>query len=159
MHYTEAHMLKRIRPLAALIALTLPAVAQQPDQLFTATRLQLDVTKVLLAQEAAWNNGDLDAYLSHYKDAPDTQAILSSVTRGLPNIRAAFHANFPSRDVMGALVQDSVEVRPLGETFALATGNYHLTRPRKAGGDVSGAFTEILEKTPTGWQVIFSETT
>ena len=157
-------MLKHLR-IIALLALTLPALlapltkAQEPDQLFTATRLQLDVTKVLLAQESAWNNGDLDAYLSHYKDAPDTQAILGTPTRGLANIRLAFRANFPNRDVMGTLQQDSVEVRALGDNFALATGNYHLTRPRKAGGDTSGGFTEILEKTPTGWQVIFSETT
>jgi len=157
-------MLKHLR-IIALLALTLPALlapstkAQEPDQLYTATRLQLDVTKVLLAQESAWNNGDLDAYLSHYKDAPDTQAILGTPTRGLANIRLAFRANFPNRDVMGNLTQDNIDVRPLGETFALATGNYHLTRSRKAGGDLSGAFTEILEKTPTGWQVIFSETT
>jgi uncharacterized protein (TIGR02246 family) len=151
-------MLKLFRPLA-ILALTLPAPAQQPDQLFTATRLQLDVTKILLAQEAAWNNGDLDAYLSHYKDAPDTQAVLGTPTRGLANIRLAFRANFPNRDVMGTLQQDNIEVRALGENFALATGNYHLTRPKKAGGDASGGFTEILEKTPTGWQVIFSETT
>jgi uncharacterized protein (TIGR02246 family) len=146
----------------ALIALTLLALstpAQQPDQLYTATRLQLDVTKVLLAQEAAWNNGDLEAYVSHYKDAPDTQAILGTPTRGLANIRLAFRANFPNRDVMGTLAQDSVQVRALGENFALATGEYHLTRSRKSGGDASGSFTEILEKTPTGWQVIFSETT
>ena len=157
-------MLKLFRPLAT-IALTLPTLlapslkAQQPDQLYTATRLQLDVTKVLLAQEAAWNNGDLDAYVSHYKDAPDTQAILGSPVRGLANIRLAFRANFPSRDVMGTLAQDSVEVRALGDDFALATGKYHLTRSHKAGGDASGSFTEILEKTPTGWQIIFSETT
>jgi uncharacterized protein (TIGR02246 family) len=143
----------------ALILCTLPALAQEPDQLFTATRLQLDVTKVLLAQEAAWNKGDLDGYISHYKDAPDTQAVLGTPVRGLANIRLAFRANFPNRDVMGTLAQDSVEVRALGDNFALATGNYHLTRPRKAGGDLNGAFTEVLEKTPTGWQIIFSETT
>ena len=143
-----------------ILALCVPALAaQQKDQLFTATRQQLDATKVLLAQETAWNQGDLDGYLSHYKDAPDTQAILGSAARGLDTIRNAFRQNFPNRDSMGRLENSEVEVRALGENFILATGRYHLSRSRKGGGDAIGTFTEILEKTAAGWQVIFSENT
>jgi len=143
-----------------ILALCVPALAaQQKDQLFTATRQQLDATKVLLAQETAWNQGDLDGYLSHYKDAPDTQAILGSAARGLDTIRNAFRQNFPNRDSMGRLENSEVEVRALGENFILATGRYHLSRSRKGGGDATGTFTEILEKTAAGWQVIFSENT
>jgi uncharacterized protein (TIGR02246 family) len=133
--------------------------AQAPNQLYTATRLQLDVTKVLLAQERAWNNGDLDGYLAYYKDAPDTQAVLGSFARGRDAIRNAFRANFPNREAMGSLEQTEIDVRPLGETFALATGRYHLNRSRKGGGDADGTFTEVFEKTAAGWQIILSETT
>jgi uncharacterized protein (TIGR02246 family) len=142
----------------ALCILTSPLLAQEKDQLYTATHQQLDVTKVLLAQEAAWNKGDLDAYLSHYKDDPTTQAILSFPVRGLDKIRAAYHVNYPNSLSMGTLEQSEVEVRGLGENFALATGKYHLMRSKKKGGDVDGSFTEIFEKTAEGWQVIFSET-
>jgi len=150
-----------LRCLILLLALplaSLPSAAQSSGQLYTATRLQLDVTKILLAQERAWNNGDLDGYLSHYKDAPDTQAILDGPVRGLQNIRAAYRTNYPNPESMGTLEQSEVEVRALGDNFALATGRYHLTRPHKKGGDTNGGFTEVLEKTPTGWQVIYSET-
>ena len=149
------------RLLFAFTLATLPALAlaQAPDQLFTATRNQLDVTKVLLAQQAAWNRGDLDGYLGRYKDAPDTQAILGAPIRGLANIRSLFHVNFPNRDTMGTLEQSAVEVRELGDNFALATGRYQITRPRKFGGDGEGSFTELFEKTANGWLVIFSQTT
>lgn len=146
--------------LAGVLALSLgTAYAQKPDQLFTATKQQLDVTKVVLAQEAAWNKGDLDGYLAHFKDADDTVAMLASPTRGLSNIRAAYRLNYPNAGAMGTLDESAVEVRALGEDFALATGKYHLTRPRKAGGDVDGTFTEVMEKTTAGWRVIFIETT
>jgi ketosteroid isomerase-like protein len=135
------------------------AHAQQPDQLFTATREQLDVTKALLAQAAAWNKGDMDAYVAFYKNAPDTVAMLAGPVRGVDSIRAAFHANFPNAASMGTLEESSVEVRAMGDNFALATGKYHLDRAKKSGGDVDGGFTEIFEKTPDGWKVIFSETT
>ncbi len=133
--------------------------AQQPDQLYTATKQQLDVTKVLIAQQNSWNKGDLDGYLARFKDAPDTEAILAGPTLGLTAIRNAYHLNFPNKESMGALEQTEIQVRELGENFALATGKYHLMRTKKAGGEANGSFTEVLEKTAAGWQVIFSETT
>jgi len=141
-----------------LCALT-AAHAQQPDQLYTATKQQLDVTKVVLAQQAAWNTGDLDRYVSFYKDAQDTEAILAGPVLGLDAIRKAFHINFPNRDAMGAIENSEVTVRALGDNFALATGKYHLMRNKKAGGDAFGTFTQIFEKTAAGWQIIFSENT
>ncbi len=134
------------------------ASGQSAGQLYTASREQLDVTKVVLAQEAAWNKGDLDGYLSKFKDAKDTEAVLNGPVRGLGNIRSAYRSNFPNTETMGHLEQSEVEVRELGPDFALATGKYQLSRGKKSGGDASGAFTEIFEKTPDGWRLIFSQT-
>ncbi len=135
------------------------ATAQSGDQLYTATRLQLDVTKVLVAQENAWNRGDLDGYLSHYKDDAETEAVLASPARGITNIRAAFHANYPNRESMGQIENSEVMVRALGEKFALATGKYHLIRSKKGGGEAVGTFLSIMEKTDAGWRIIFTENT
>lgn len=151
--------MSRIVLLAVLSLLTTTGSAQTQGQLYTATREQLDVTKVVLAQETAWNNGDLDGYLSKFKDAADTEAILNGPVRGLTNIRAAYHASFPNKDSMGTLEQSSVEVRELGPAFALALGHYKLVRSRKNGGDAEGNFTEVFEKTDQGWKLIFSENT
>src|SRR5471032_1713739 len=106
----------RLFLLLALFVLP-PALAQQPDQLYTATKQQLDVTKVILAQQAAWNTGDLDRYVFFYKDAKDTEAILGNPFIGLDAIRKAFHVNFPSRDAMGAIEDSEVTVRALGDNF------------------------------------------
>ncbi|HTV09337.1 MAG TPA: DUF4440 domain-containing protein [Candidatus Aquilonibacter sp.] len=153
----------RLRLLFATFALAVcagpGAAAQSSSEMFTATREQLDVAKIVLRQQDAWNQGDLDAYLSYYKDAPDTQAVLATLVRGVENIRAAYKANFPNKESMGAIEDSELEVRALGDNFALATGKYHLSRSRKSGGDVSGTFSEVFEKTPAGWKIIFSEST
>ena len=133
--------------------------AQTQGQLYTATRQQLDVTKVVLAQENSWNRGDLDGYLAQFKDADDTEAILNGPVRGIANIRSAYHTSFPNKDAMGALEQSQVEVRELGPNFAMALGHYRLQRSRKNGGDAEGNFTEIFEKTDQGWKLIFTENT
>ncbi len=129
------------------------------QQLYTASRQQLDVTKVVIAQENAWNKGDLDGYLSYFHDADTTEAILNGPVHGLRAIRAAYHTSFPNHDAMGTLEQSSVEVRELGPDFALALGHYKLLRSRKNGGDAEGNFTEVFEKTEQGWRLIFTETT
>ena len=136
-----------------------PAVSQKEDPLFTASRQQLDVVKIILAQQAAWNKGDLDGYLSRYKDAPDTQAVLANLVRGIDNIRAAYRQNFPNKDSMGEIEDSDIEVKVLGDDYALATGKYHLNRPKKSGGPIEGSFMELFEKTPAGWQIIFSQST
>ena len=41
--------------LSAVLFRAAPAVSQNSDPLFTATRQQLDVVKIILAQQAAWN--------------------------------------------------------------------------------------------------------
>ena len=135
----------------------LSAEAQQhTDQLYTASRLQLDVTKVLIAEQNAWNHGDMDAYMGFYKDDPATTALLSAPVRGIENIRAAYRLNFPSAASMGTLEETEIEVRALGENYALATGKYRLNRSKKAGGELTGTFAEVLEKTAAGWRVVFS---
>lgn len=147
--------------LACLLACpcVVPVCAQQHDQLYTASREQLDVTKVVLAQQHAWNDGNLDEYLKYFKDAPDTTVMLNAPVHGLEAIRNSFRTNFPNKATMGTLEQTEVEVRELGENFALATGRYHLNRGKKEGGPVDGTFSEIMEKTPAGWRIIFSENT
>lgn len=158
-------LLRRLVPLAlaatlgAALFVTSPAVSQKEDPLFTATRQQLDVVKIILAQQNAWNKGDLDGYLSHYKDSPDTQAVLANLVRGIDGIRSAFKQNFPNKDAMGAIEDTDIEVKALGDNYALATGRYHLNRPKKSGGPVEGTFMELFEKTEAGWQIIFSQST
>ena len=143
--------------LGVLFSLALPA--QQQDKLYTATHQQLQVVKIVLAQEAAWNKGDLDGFLAHFKDDPETLAVLGARARGLATIRNAFRSNYPNRDAMGNLDYSDVEARELGENFCLATGKYHVERNKKNGGPADGTFTEVFEKTAKGWEIIFSETT
>ena len=143
----------------AVIGVVAVAQDQPKDKLYTATHEQLAVVKIVLAQESAWNRGDLEGFLSEFKDAPDTQVVLGNRAVGMTEIRNAFHVNYPNRESMGVLAYSDVEARELGENFALATGKYHLERSKKFGGSADGTFTEVLEKTPKGWQIIFDETT
>lgn len=133
--------------------------ADQSNPLHTASRTELDVVKVLVAQERAWNAGDIDGFVKSYKDSPETIFIGKQVSKGYQQILDDYRHNFTTRASMGNLVYSEIEVTELSDTFAICTGRYHLDRPRKEGGPADGLFSLVLEKTGEGWKIVLDHTT
>ena len=143
-----------------ILALCVPALAaQQKDQLFTATRQQLDATKVLLAQETAWNQGDLDAFATCYKNSPDILFIGHTISRGYAQMLASYKTGYPTREKMGTLSFSRLETQPLDASFATVTGHFHLERSAAGGGNADGYFLLVVEKTSSGWKIVRDDTT
>lgn len=137
-----------------------PAMAQGTDpQLHTASPTELAIIKVLLAQEKAWNSGDIDTFVQAYKDSPDTLFLSGNVNRGFAGMAESYHHQYPSRAAMGTLAFSELEVRPLDERFALCIGKYHLERSKKEGGNADGLFSLVFEKTDKGWKIVVDHTT
>src|SRR6058998_931873 len=87
------------------------------------------VRQLLKESEDAWNRGDLAAFASYYDDSPETTFIGREVTRGGPEaILARYRRGYPTREAMGTLTFSEIEVRSLGEGYALAHGKYALRR-------------------------------
>ena len=144
--------------LFAIILLPLAAPAQN-SQLKTASQQELDVIKVLLAQEASWNRGDLEGFIQGYKSSPDTLFITRQVFRGVDGMIEEYRHNYPNRAAMGTLGYSELEVHPLDEKFAVVIGKYHLERNKKEGGNAEGIFSLVFEKTDKGWKIILDHTT
>lgn len=137
--------------------LTTFTAAQQG--LTTVPQQQLDVIKVLLAQEAAWNRGDIEAFSESYKNSPDTLFITNTVNRGFAGMVESYKRDYPNKAIMGTLGFAELEVHPLDERFAVVIGKYHLERGKKEGGNADGIFSLVLEKTDKGWKIIVDHTT
>jgi uncharacterized protein (TIGR02246 family) len=154
-------MPKRIHTivLATALLLTLQPAIAQTDNLKMATQQELDVVKVLLKQESAWNRGDLDTFAQAYKNAPDTLFLSGTVHRGFDNMLAEYHQNYPTKESMGTLSFSALEVHPLGDTYAICIGHYRLDRSKKLGGSAEGLFSLVLEKTTDGWKIVLDHTT
>jgi ketosteroid isomerase-like protein len=150
--------------LAAVLGLALiglpgaPGCAQAPP-LHTASRTELDVVKVLLAQEKAWNAGDLEGYVKGYKVSPDTIFVGRSISEGYAQILEDYKRNYSTRGSMGTLTFSELEVHSLSDTFAACLGKYHLERGKKDGGAADGIFSLVLQKTDDGWKIVLDHTT
>ena len=156
-------MLRSRVAVVALVAAALfgaPAAHSQDLQaLTTASREQLDVVKVMLTQQAAWNHGDIDAFVQTYKDAPDTLMVTHQISHGFAGLVEEYRHDYPSKGAMGTLTFSELEARPLDENFAIVVGKYHLERGKKDGGNAEGLFSVVLEKTDKGWKIILDHTT
>jgi ketosteroid isomerase-like protein len=135
-----------------------PAVAQDDNQLHTASKEELEIVKVVLTQEKAWNNGDLDSYLKGFKDSPDTVFMARQISRGFAQISDDYKHNYAGRAAMGQLAFSELEAHPISDTLAICLGRYHLERSRKDGGSADGMFSLVLEKTDAGWKIILDHT-
>lgn len=119
---------------------------------------ELDVVKVLTAQERAWNNGDMQGFLSGYKQSGETTFIGETVQHGSENLGQRYHSTYPNRESMGTLSFSDLDPRLLDEHYAVVTGRFHLERPRRSGGTADGVFSLVLEKTSAGWKIILDHT-
>jgi ketosteroid isomerase-like protein len=150
-----------LRLVALVFALLAPALlrAQQPDPLHTASRQELNIVKVLIAQENAWNKGDLAAFASSFKDSPDTLFITHQVFRGFSGLLDEYKRDYPTKAAMGTLTYSDLEVHPLDENFAIVFGKYRLERGKKDGGNAEGLFSLVVENTDSGWKIVLDHTT
>jgi uncharacterized protein (TIGR02246 family) len=118
------------------------------------------IEAVLQAQQQAWNNGDVDAFLTGYWHSPElTFSGSSGVSRGWDGVLARYKRTYPDRSAMGHLDFSGLEFRFLGPDAALVLGHWHLQRDSvRGGGDVGGVFSLVWQRFPDGWKIIHDHT-
>lgn len=122
------------------------------------SQAELSIRKVLDDQVAAWNRGDVVAFMQGYEDSPQTAFIGATIQHGYQAILQRYQTKYADRAAMGTLNFSNLAVRLLGSDYAVVTGNFHLERTPGGGGNASGIFSLIFEKTAAGWKIIVDHT-
>jgi uncharacterized protein (TIGR02246 family) len=115
-----------------------------------------EIKAVLYRQQAAWNRGDTETFLTAY-DAK-TVFVGDKVTRGLDEVRVRYQTRYPTVASMGHLTFSDIEVHVISIDHAYVIGHFHLDRTPEAGGDTGGFYTLLLRKTAAGWKIILDHT-
>jgi ketosteroid isomerase-like protein len=114
------------------------------------------ITRALNAQQAAWNLGDVNAFLEGYWHSPElTFSGSSGVSRGWDGVLARYKKNYPDRATMGQLDFSELEFHWLGPDAVLVLGRWHLKRDK---GDIGGVFSLVWQRFPEGWKIIHDHT-
>lgn len=117
------------------------------------------IMDALNAQARAWNAGDVVGFMQGYDDSDSTRFVSAKgVVAGYRNVLARYLSAYPTKDKMGALAFSDLDIRMLSETLAIVVGKWTLTRSESDGGNASGYFTLIFQKTTNGWKIIHDHT-
>src|SRR3954467_11293783 len=96
------------------------------------------IRDVLKAQEAAWNQGNIDEFMEGYWKSDSLMFIGSGITQGWKATLERYHKSYPDRETMGQLDFTFFEFRFVDEKSCLVTGKYHLKR---TADEPTGMFT------------------
>jgi beta-aspartyl-peptidase (threonine type) len=116
------------------------------------------ITAVLERQEADWNKGDLDAFLTGYWNSPRV-VFQSGGDRydGWEAMRERYRKRYKGEGkAMGRMAFSRIDIEPLGPEAALARGVWRLTLPD--GSHPGGLFTLIFRHFPDGWKIVHDHT-
>jgi beta-aspartyl-peptidase (threonine type) len=115
------------------------------------------VETLLNRSAAAWNRGDLGAFVSDYAAGPATTFVSSGrVQRGFDWIRDNYAPRFAAGADRDSLRFEAVDARTLGPDFILATARFVLSRGDSVTS--SGPFTVVFSRQADGWKIVHDHT-
>lgn len=110
------------------------------------------IRKVMDDQAAAWNRGDLEAFMFGYWRS-DKLAFVSgdTVTRGWQQTLDNYKKTYGNSEKMGKLTFGDLEITVISKDSAFVLGSWSLTR---ANDNPKGKFTLIWRKFRSGWRIV-----
>ncbi len=134
-----------------VLTITFSSVIAQTD------KSSLAIRKVMDDQAAAWNRGDIEAFMAigYWRSEKLTFVSGDKVTRGWQQTLDNYKKSYDSRAKMGVLTFSDLEITMLGKDHAVVLGNWSLKREKDAPG---GKFTLTFRKFKEGWRIIMDHT-
>ena len=115
-----------------------------------------DIKTVLLEQQEAWNNGNIDAFMKGYMKTDDLTFIGSKgITQGWNQTLLNYKKGYPDKAAMGILKFDIIELKVLSSDYAYMIGKYTLTREEDTP---SGYFDLLWQKVNNNWVIVSDHT-
>ncbi|MFN0023760.1 MAG: YybH family protein [Parvularculaceae bacterium] len=131
-------------PAAAIRLAGAEALAPRPTQ---------DVIRgVLAANAAAWNEGNLGAFLSGYDDSDGLRLVADAeIAAGFGGVRKYYEAMITEAGAMGRLSFSNLDVSMTSSEVATVVGRYALESSAKK---IAGAVTVVMKQVEGRWRIV-----
>jgi len=111
---------------------------------------------VLAAQAAAWNEGDLEAFMGGYWKSPDLRFVSGTeVTGGWSQALKRYRNRYEESGDMGELSFDKLDVEMVTDNVAIIVGRFNLERSATAD---TGVFTLVMKRFEGRWRIVHDHT-
>lgn len=112
--------------------------------------LQEEILKLVAASAAAWNRGDLKAFVAGY--APDAVFLTpAGVTKGADQVLARYQKKYPDAKAMGQLTLEPVDVRVAEDAVSVAA-KWTLSYPDQAAA--TGHTVIVFMQVKGAWRIV-----
>jgi len=129
---------------------------QQQKPAFDVKKEEAAIRAVLEAEQIAWNNGDIEAFMKGYWKSDSLQFMSNrGINKGWQETFEGYKRGYPDRAAMGTLRFEIIKVTPLNEDHFVVSGKYFVTR---ISGNLEGAFTLIFRKIDGEWVAVYDHT-
>ena len=134
-----------IRTLVCVLLLTFISMAQGEDA---------GLRKILDSQTAAWNRGDLVAFMQGYWHSPEVTFFSGdTITKGWEPTLERYRNKYQSAGKqMGRLSFSDEKIQMLDSNAALVTARWHLQM--SDGKTLEGLTTLLCKRLPEGWRIV-----
>lgn len=107
---------------------------------------------VLDAQQAAWNEGDIEAFMAAYWNSPKLRLVSgTTVTKGWKKILRRYRDRYGDNGDFGVLAFSGVDVTVLEDDVALVVGRYAVDQ---GGPPATGAFSLVMKRFDGLWRIV-----
>ena len=114
------------------------------------------IEKVLTEQAAAWNNGDIEAYMAGYLQSDSLRfASGGNVSYGWQTTLNRYQKGYPDKATMGKLIFSNIDIELISPDTAIVFGKWELERENDHPW---GLFTLVFKKTDEGWRIVHDHT-
>ncbi|HJV20261.1 MAG TPA: nuclear transport factor 2 family protein [Sediminibacterium sp.] len=118
----------------------------------TAENPETIIRQILGKQTAAWNRGNLEAFMQGYWKNDSLLFVgKSGPTYGYNTTLQNYRKSYPDHATMGQLAFTLLQIRPLSSDTWFVLGKWALTR---TAGNISGHYTLLFKKINGAWVII-----
>jgi uncharacterized protein (TIGR02246 family) len=130
-----------------------PKAAAEADAAGIPARNPEDIVRaVIAANAAAWNEGNLDAYMGGYANSAGLLMIVdAAVTTGWQPVRKLYEKDIAASGEMGRLSFDNLDIKMTSDDVATVVGRYSLGRANKA---YQGVMTLLMKQVDGRWRIV-----
>jgi ketosteroid isomerase-like protein len=142
-----------------LLASLLAGAGSSQAQVSDPAAVRDSIRALLSRQVAAWNRGDLEAFMAGYARSDSLRfASGGTVQTGWRTTLARYRRAYPDTAAMGRLAFDDLQIDPLSEAWAMAFGRWRLQRTGRP--EARGLFTLVLRRLPSrsAWRIVHDHT-
>jgi len=115
------------------------------------------IEEVMRKQEVAWSEGDLETFMEGYWNSEKLSfGGKKGFTYGYDNVLRNYKRGYPTKEIMGKLTFEIIDIMPISLDAAYVLGKYHLEVLDDA--NPSGFFTLVFRKINGDWKIVTDHT-